>query len=134
MEDWQKVAATLLEEAGETHLWTLQGNLGAGKTTLVKALCAELGVKEIVNSPTYALIHEYRSPKGPIYHCDFHRISSLEELLQTGFESYLRDYHYIFIEWPEHVYPLLRTRFEVRIEHLYPHLTQRLVAARHIFR
>ncbi len=132
MEDWQKLAATLLKEAGETHLWTLQGNLGAGKTTLVKALCRALGVKTLVNSPSYSLIHEYPSHQGPIYHCDFHRISSPEELLQIGFESYLEKSYYTFVEWPKHAYHLLGNYFKLKVAYLSP--TQRSVVAHHVFR
>jgi tRNA threonylcarbamoyladenosine biosynthesis protein TsaE len=78
------------------------GEMGAGKTTFIKALCAELGVTDTVNSPTFAIINEYfTSKKELIYHVDLYRLRNLEELMDIGYEDYLQSGNYLFIEWPE---------------------------------
>ena len=78
------------------------GKMGVGKTTFIIALCKELGAVDIVNSPTFTMINEYLTDAGtPIYHLDFFRIKSVEELFDIGFEDYLYEDVYCFIEWPE---------------------------------
>ncbi len=78
------------------------GKMGAGKTTLIKALCAELNVKNTVTSPTFALVNEYSSSSNEIiYHFDFYRINRIEELFDLGYEEYFYSGHFCFIEWPE---------------------------------
>ncbi len=79
----------------------LKGNLGAGKTTLTKALIKALGSRDIVQSPTYSIVNEYQSEKGKIYHFDLYRLASKEEVLDIGIEDYLNSGAYCFIEWPE---------------------------------
>lgn len=80
------------------------GAMGDGKTTLIKALCRALGVKEIVTSPTFSLVNEYTTSRGDrIYHFDFYRMESPEEALDMGFEHYLEDGRWIFIEWPQKI-------------------------------
>ena len=78
------------------------GKMGAGKTTFIIALCKELGAVDIVNSPTFTIINEYRTENGSaIYHLDFYRIKSPDELLAIGIEDYFYEDVYSFIEWPE---------------------------------
>ena len=78
------------------------GEMGAGKTTFIKALCAGLGVTDTVNSPTFAIINEYfTSKKEIVYHIDLYRLRNLEELMDIGYEDYLQSGNYLFIEWPE---------------------------------
>ena len=78
------------------------GKMGVGKTTFIIALCKELGAVDIVNSPTFTIINEYRTRTGnAIYHLDFFRIKSVDELFDIGFEEYLNEDVYCFIEWPE---------------------------------
>ena len=78
------------------------GKMGAGKTTFVIALCKELGVADIVNSPTFTIINEYQTSTGNvIYHLDFYRIKSVHELYDIGLEEYFDDDGYSFLEWPE---------------------------------
>ncbi|MDX1665788.1 MAG: tRNA (adenosine(37)-N6)-threonylcarbamoyltransferase complex ATPase subunit type 1 TsaE [Saprospiraceae bacterium] len=107
------VAARLLDFAGERRKFALYGSIGAGKTTLVQAVCAQLGITEEVTSPTYALINEYgRQPASderdePVYHIDLYRLESLEEALDIGIEDYLEDPFYCLVEWPELIEPLL---------------------------
>jgi tRNA threonylcarbamoyladenosine biosynthesis protein TsaE len=79
----------------------LDGNMGSGKTTLVKSMLAEMGVRDVVDSPTFSLVNEYDSPQGKIYHFDFYRLKSAYEALDIGFDEYLESGCYCFIEWPE---------------------------------
>ena len=82
--------------------------MGAGKTTLIKSICEEMGVEDTVNSPTFAIVNEYGARNGEtIYHFDFYRIKSLEEVYNMGYEEYLYGDAYCFMEWPELVEELL---------------------------
>ena len=84
------------------------GSMGAGKTTFVRALCHELGVTDdVVASPTFAIVNEYESTDGSIYHFDFYRIRRLSEAVDMGFDDYLYSGNPCLIEWPELVEPLL---------------------------
>lgn len=86
------------------------GSMGAGKTSFIKAICEELGVKDVINSPTFAIINEYTLPDGnPIYHFDFYRIVKAEEAFDLGYEEYFYSGRYCFIEWPEKIESLLPT-------------------------
>ncbi len=117
------LAPVLLAAAGSRRKWAFQGSLGAGKTTLIQALCKALGVTEAVTSPTFALVNEYvrHSPEGldePVHHLDLYRIGSLEEALALDVEELLLDPYYTFIEWPECIEVLLpEDVVVVRIEH-----------------
>ena len=93
--------------------------MGAGKTTFVKALCQALGVDDVVNSPTFAIVNEYDSTvlQSPIYHFDFYRIKTLDEAYNIGTDDYFYSGHPCFIEWPELIEPLLpETALRVEIE------------------
>ncbi len=79
----------------------LRGELGAGKTTMAQAMIKALGVTDDVTSPTYALVHEYRSPRGPVHHFDWYRLRDASELVQLGWDDILRLDGIIFVEWPE---------------------------------
>ena len=79
----------------------LTGELGAGKTTLVQAICAGYGVTDDVTSPTFALVHEYRSPRGAVYHLDLYRLRGPDELTNLGWDEILAAHALILIEWPE---------------------------------
>ena len=84
------------------------GSMGVGKTTLIKEIVKQLGVDDVVSSPTFSLVNEYQSPKGEtIYHFDFYRIQSEEEALDIGIEDYFYNNNWCFIEWPEKVKNLL---------------------------
>ena len=84
------------------------GEMGTGKTTLIKELVKQLGVTEVVNSPTFSLVNEYISPKGEtIYHFDFYRIENENEAYDIGIEEYFYSNHWCFVEWPEKVENLL---------------------------
>src|SRR5690606_38259479 len=81
--------------------------MGAGKTTIIKALCKELGVTEHVTSPTFSIVNEYLGLKGPIYHFDFYRLKNEQEAFDLGYEEYFYSGNYCFVEWPEKIGSLL---------------------------
>lgn len=86
----------------------LYGDLGSGKTQLVKGICKGLGVGQTVNSPTFIIVNEYTSIGFPkIYHFDLYRMKTQDEILQMGFDEYLSNGNIILIEWPEHVEDIL---------------------------
>ncbi|MDK2852500.1 MAG: tRNA threonylcarbamoyladenosine biosynthesis protein TsaE [Proteiniphilum sp.] len=101
-------ARTFLRETEGHRVFAFYGAMGAGKTTFIKALCEELGVRETVASPTFAIINEYRDSEGEsIYHFDFYRINKLEEAFDFGYEDYFYSGCRCFIEWPELVEEVL---------------------------
>ena len=107
-EETDRVARALLKQAGNLKIWLFNGELGAGKTTLIQALCRVLGVKAYVSSPTFSLIQEYTSESGNfIYHFDFYRIKTTEEAYETGCEEYFESGSYCFVEWPAAALPLI---------------------------
>jgi tRNA threonylcarbamoyladenosine biosynthesis protein TsaE len=102
------IALTLLNANPKTRVFLFDGEMGAGKTTFINALCDVLGVVENTGSPTYSIVNEYAGREGQvIYHFDFYRIKNLEEAIDMGFEEYLDSGAYCLIEWPEKVTPLL---------------------------
>ena len=103
-----KAASQLLAAFGDRRVVAFFGDMGVGKTTLIKAICDRLGVTDATSSPSFGLINEYSSDDGlTVYHFDFYRIRTLEEVYDLGYEEYLFSGHYCFIEWPEKVESLL---------------------------
>ena len=100
----QFVAAT-----GENTVFAFYGKMGAVKTTFIKAVCEELGVEDVITSPTFAIVNEYRSDTTGelIYHFDFYRIKKIEEVYDMGYEDYFYSGALCFIEWPELIEELL---------------------------
>jgi tRNA threonylcarbamoyladenosine biosynthesis protein TsaE len=103
-----EAARKFLSEAGERRIFAFYGQMGAGKTTFIKAICKELGVTDVVTSPTFTLINEYRRPgHNDVYHFDFYRIKEVNEVFDFGFEEYTGGSSYCFMEWPEKIEPVL---------------------------
>ena len=93
---------------GDRKVFAFYGKMGAGKTTFIKAVCEELGVEDVINSPTFAIVNEYVDGKGePVYHFDFYRIKNLQEVLDIGYEDYVYSGNVCFMEWPELIENLL---------------------------
>ena len=107
LDELKTAAKEILNHFPENKIFILNGDLGAGKTALVKAFAEVLGVEEQVSSPTFSIVHEYKGLKA-IYHFDLYRLNATEDLLQIGFEEYLYANAYVFIEWPEIALPLLQ--------------------------
>jgi tRNA threonylcarbamoyladenosine biosynthesis protein TsaE len=101
-------AKQFLIQAGENKLFAFYGAMGAGKTTFIKAICESLGAIDIVTSPTFTLVNEYRTSDGEsIFHIDFYRIKKQEEVFDFGIEEYLSGDSYCFMEWPELIEEIL---------------------------
>jgi tRNA threonylcarbamoyladenosine biosynthesis protein TsaE len=125
------VAVELLAHFAEQKLWVFSGDLGAGKTTLIRALCQQLGVAEqAVTSPSFAIVNEYAGTSGPVYHFDFYRLRRPEEALDLGLYEYLDSSHYCLMEWPEQVTGLLPADVVQVVLGATPHPDQRLLTAR----
>lgn len=108
LQELPAIAARILEQAGQERVFALYGDLGAGKTTLIKALCNKLGVTDAVTSPTFSIINEYIAEGNElVYHFDFYRITRLEEALDIGYEEYLYSGYYCFLEWADKIEELL---------------------------
>lgn len=108
LEQIHDAARQFIEAMGDNTVFAFYGKMGAGKTTFIKAVCECLGVEDVINSPTFAIVNEYRSGSGElIYHFDFYRIKKLEEVYDMGYEDYFYSGALCFIEWPELVEDLL---------------------------
>ena len=101
LENIREAARAFMDAIGDHKVFAFYGSMGAGKTTFVKAICEELGVEDVITSPTFAIINEYSSREGVIYHFDFYRIKKLEEVYDMGYEDYFYSGALCFIEWPE---------------------------------
>src|SRR4051812_39970308 len=97
-----EVAKDIIAELGDKKVILFYGEMGSGKTTLIKELCKQLGVTGAMSSPTYGLVNEYQTSSNKlIYHFDLYRIRNLAECLDIGMEEYLYSGNYCFIEWPD---------------------------------
>jgi len=101
-------AKKLLECFGDKKIIAFYGAMGSGKTTIIKAICEILGAVDLVSSPTFTLVNEYKTSEGSsLYHIDFYRIKKQEEVFDFGIEEYLYGNSYCFMEWPELVEEIL---------------------------
>lgn len=108
IEHIREAAREFIEHIGDHRVFAFYGKMGAGKTTFVKAICEELGVDDVITSPTFAIVNEYTSAKGDsIFHFDFYRIKKLEEVYDMGYEDYFYSGALCFIEWPELIEEIL---------------------------
>lgn len=115
LSELQEAARQLLSFYPKQRIFTLEGDLGAGKTTFVKAICGELGVSDEPSSPTYSIVNEYLADE-PVYHLDLYRLKDLQEAMDAGIEEYLYSACYCFIEWPQIVLPLIEERVALSIQ------------------
>ena len=103
-----EAAKDFIKGMGDGKVFAFYGKMGAGKTTFIKALCEVLGVKDVITSPTFAIINEYTDGNNnPIYHVDFYRIKKLEEVYDMGYEDYFYSGNLCLLEWPELVEDVL---------------------------
>ena len=110
----RETAREFISQIGDHRVFAFYGKMEAGKTTFVKAICEELGVEDVITSPTFAIVNEYTCPLtthqlpiNQIFHFDFYRIKKLEEVYDMGYEEYFYSGALCFIEWPELIEPLL---------------------------
>lgn len=111
IENIGEAAKTFIQTIGENKIFAFYGKMGSGKTTFIKAICEQLGVEDVITSPTFAIVNEYNyndnSKSKTIYHFDFYRIRRIEEVYDMGFEDYFYSGALCFIEWPELIEDLL---------------------------
>lgn len=101
-------AKEFVANIGDRTIFAFYGKMGVGKTTFTKAVCEELGVEDVINSPTFAIVNEYEAASGrPIYHFDFYRIKRLSEAFDMGCDDYFYSGNLCFIEWPELIEDIL---------------------------
>ncbi len=116
LDDLENVVKDLFEAAGDRTVWLFNGEMGAGKTTLIKAICKSLGVHSVMTSPTFSIVNEYEG-KDVIYHFDCYRLKNEEEAYDIGVEEYLDSGRLCLVEWPDKIASLLpRERFEISLE------------------
>ena len=109
LDNIRAAAHEFVKNMGTGKVYAFYGKMGAGKTTFIKAICEELGVDDVITSPTFAIVNEYRSETTGelIYHFDFYRIKKLEEVYDMGYEDYFYSGALCFLEWPELIEELL---------------------------
>ncbi len=117
LSDLSNVAREILSQS-ESKVLLFYGEMGAGKTTLIKEICALLDIEDKISSPTFSLVNEYQSRKGDsVYHFDFYRIEDEEEAMDIGFEEYIDSDKWCLIEWPQNIENLLPLKSSaIRIE------------------
>ena len=109
LDNIREAAKQFIAAMEDNTVFAFYGKMGAGKTTFIKAICEELGVTDVINSPTFAIVNEYRSDETGelIYHFDFYRIKKLDEVYDMGYEDYFYSGALCFIEWPDLVEEVL---------------------------
>jgi len=109
IEQLNKIVRVVLDDYRDYRLFAFFGELGTGKTTAIQAICKELNMQDVVNSPTFSIVNEYWSKdnRSVVYHFDFYRIEKLEEVYDFGYEEYFYSGNYCFLEWPELVKEIL---------------------------
>jgi len=115
LEELKDATEQLISFSGSEKIYLFYGEMGAGKTTLIKSLCESLGTKESVTSPTFSIVNEYQGESAKIYHFDFYRLKNQSEALDLGYEEYFYSGNYCFIEWPEKIPDLLPDHY-IRVD------------------
>ena len=115
LDELKHAAEQLISFGGSEKIFLFYGDMGAGKTTLIKSLCYNLGTKEPVTSPTFSIVNEYQGAPSKIYHFDFYRLKNQSEALDLGYEENFYSGNYCFIEWPEKIPDLLPDHY-VRVD------------------
>ncbi len=112
LEEIAGVAKKIITFAGQTKIWLFDGEMGAGKTTLIKAVGKEMGIEDTIQSPTYSIVNEYHNQLGMIfYHFDFYRINHETEALDIGCEEYFYSNHLCWIEWASKIQHLIPSQY-----------------------
>lgn len=107
-----EAARRIIEFCKGEKIWVFQGRMGAGKTTFIKEIARQMGVTDLVSSPTFSIVNEYRDVQGqPIYHFDFYRVDDPEEALDIGSEEYFYSGNYCWVEWAEKIFPYIPEKF-----------------------
>ena len=112
LNDVETVAKTLLETV-DSKIILFEGEMGVGKTTLIKTLIKLLGSNDVVSSPTFSIVNEYLAKNQSIYHFDLYRIESEDELYDFGIDTYIYNNNFVFVEWPELLKPLIQDNYSV---------------------
>jgi tRNA threonylcarbamoyladenosine biosynthesis protein TsaE len=107
LSDLNFAAKKLIVEYSSNRIFCFEGQLGAGKTTLIESMCRYLGSTDSLSSPTFSFINEYDSPMGALYHMDWYRLKNVDEAIQIGIEDYLFSGNYCFIEWYQNAESLI---------------------------
>lgn len=128
----EDVVKKLMNEAKDIRVWLFYGEMGAGKTTMIKAICDHLEVEDNVSSPTFSLVNEYLTLQGEtVYHFDFYRIKNEEEAVDIGIDEYFYSGDYCFLEWPTKITNLLPEHYlKIEIENL-TNTKRSIVISRH---
>jgi tRNA threonylcarbamoyladenosine biosynthesis protein TsaE len=112
LQEISRAASEIVAACGDETIWLFEGSMGAGKTTLIKAICGELGVLNTVQSPTFSIVNEYLTDTGEtIYHFDCYRLKNVAEAFDIGVEEYLDSGNLCLIEWPDKIADLLPEQF-----------------------
>jgi tRNA threonylcarbamoyladenosine biosynthesis protein TsaE len=111
LNDLRRVAEEIVNSAGHVNIWLFHGEMGAGKTTLIKMIGKVLGVNDSITSPTFSIVNEYQTTnQKKVFHFDFYRIKNEAEAYDIGVEEYFYSGHYCFVEWPEKISGLIPER------------------------
>ena len=113
IDDLNNIAFQIIKKAGKRKIILFSGEMGAGKTTLIRQICLRLGVKENISSPTFGIVHSYLGLEGEVYHFDAYRIESKYESFDLGIEDYLFSGNWCLIEWPDKIKDFLPSQSEL---------------------